>query len=400
MPRIPVTDLAPGMVLARPLYDSRGRLMLGAWEPLTPSMLRQLEAVAKNIWLGEPEAIASNTLATLAPGPGIPLVDAPAAEINERRVARRSREEQLQIARVRATIRKQADDMIAVRETRWRRLSMRIEPSSARSVAGMIGTLHAEILDTASIQAFRRDRVQVLSGIYRRLAMGEQISASTVNIIVDELLDEAHRRPRSLIMFALERNEHADALLEHALGVGILSVAITHALGWAEADKRAAACSGLLADVGVALLASNLRAVPRPLTEEETNALHRHPLFSAAALENIRTGIGEAPLDERIQLAIFQHHERENAGGYPRRTRSSEIHDLAKVVGVADVFLALIEARAHRPALTVDEALAYVVRQANAGVLGREAVRGLVMALGITQSTSPIMTPARVKTAA
>lgn len=397
MPKIPVADLSAGMTLARPLFDVRGRMLLASDRPLSGAMLEMLRGSAKHVWLGgiDEPGIGVPTTSVAWTGRGLPLVDAPAAEINERRVARRSREQRLQIARVRAAIRREAEQVIRAREERWRRLPLKVvAEGGAPEIIGTIRPTEPVQADEAgAIDRFRRERAAVLEGVYRRLAFGEEVGTGGVHVIVDELIDEARRRPAALASLALAHREHTDALVEHALGVGILSVAIATALRWSEADVRAAAWSGLLADVGIALLASNVRAVARGLTEEETNALHRHPVYGAAALEHVRPGAGGVdggPMDERVQLAVMQHHEREDGSGYPRRLRSGEIHDLAKVVAVADVFLALTEPRAHRPALGVDEALTHVVRRANAGVLGRDAARGLVTALGLRSAAGPV----------
>jgi HD-GYP domain-containing protein (c-di-GMP phosphodiesterase class II) len=126
------------------------------------------------------------------------------------------------------------------------------------------------------------------------------------------------------------------------------------------------------------------------LTDVETNALHRHTAWSAALVELIEDEDGLA-LDEAVQLAVYQHHEREDGSGYPTRARAANIHDLARLVGVADTFIGLVSPRAHRPGVTADEALAAVVRSAASGVLARPFARGLVLALGLRASATPVV---------
>jgi HD-GYP domain-containing protein (c-di-GMP phosphodiesterase class II) len=52
---------------------------------------------------------------------------------------------------------------------------------------------------------------------------------------------------------------------------------------------------------------------------------------------------------------VWQHHERVDGKGYPRGLHGSEIHPLARVLAVADVYDALRSERPYRRALEVDE---------------------------------------------
>ena len=72
----------------------------------------------------------------------------------------------------------------------------------------------------------------------------------------------------------------------------------------------------------------------------------------------------------------------------PVRARGEQIHDVARVVGVADVFVGMISARAHRPAQEPTGALASVARLAHAGTLAigpaRALAEAMTMGAGVT----------------
>ena len=53
----------------------------------------------------------------------------------------------------------------------------------------------------------------------------------------------------------------------------------------------------------------------------------------------------------------LQHHERWAGHGYPRGLRDEQIHPLAQIVGLADVFDAVTSDRVYRPAVSCTNAL-------------------------------------------
>jgi HD-GYP domain-containing protein (c-di-GMP phosphodiesterase class II) len=65
---------------------------------------------------------------------------------------------------------------------------------------------------------------------------------------------------------------------------------------------------------------------------------------------------GETMVDPRISLIALQHHERPDGRGYPWQLAGTEIHPLARIVAVADVYDALTTDRVYRPAISVFEA--------------------------------------------
>jgi HD-GYP domain-containing protein (c-di-GMP phosphodiesterase class II) len=65
--------------------------------------------------------------------------------------------------------------------------------------------------------------------------------------------------------------------------------------------------------------------------------------------------------------AILEHHERLDGSGYPAKMTEKQISWMGRIVAVADVFDAMTNNRPYRPALSIEEVLAYL--RENAGVL-------------------------------
>ena len=78
-----------------------------------------------------------------------------------------------------------------------------------------------------------------------------------------------------------------------------------------------------------------------------------------------------------------QHHERLDGTGYPLGIRGDQIHDIARVLAVADSFCAAIAPRPHRAAQRPHAALVDVSKQAVAGALDRDAAMALIRVVGV-----------------
>ncbi len=407
MPSIPLSDLEPGSRLAYDLRDPDGRLLLSARRPISEDVLRALhrrkvsdlifreadelgENGPKRTWLMAGVAEVGEN-AKHAPAPAMVLE-------NENEPAAAPREEddspRPTPLHIRASLRRAAEGVIAARTPRWNRLAREIDADGHAIRMMTFATRHGG--PALSAEA-RRERTALVDRVFTRLAAGQTIGTGVIAPIIDELAEDARRDLLAFMQATIDSAATTDDLATHAYAVAGVCTAIAYRLGWSESDVRSAGFAGLLADCGLTLLQWDIRSAPRPLTDVETNALHRHPAWSAALIELLDDD-QEHTLNEVVQLAVYQHHEREDGTGYPTRARSDSIHDLSRLVAVADTFVGLLSPRAHRPGLGVEGALAEVVHAAAGGSLSRPIARGLVLALGLEPSiarTPAIVTRAR-----
>jgi HD-GYP domain-containing protein (c-di-GMP phosphodiesterase class II) len=401
MASIPVADLKPGMRLAYDLRDRGGRLLLAARRPLTEVVIGALAARSvRELPLRSPDELPQGVRDENGPrrswlmaeasvqeqgdgwrgeegtNEGLDLMEAIAASepvVTERDVR--------EGARVRAALRRASEGVIAHRSARWKRLGMRVRVGTWEEMEqGGDGELLTE-----RESLWSAERIIVVRRLFARLAQGETTGAGTVNALVEEMTGEAMRDGAGLLREIIEGVRGAERmfgaqvtpLAVHGYATACVSAVIAARLGWDGAQIRSAALAGMLADCGLALLTWDVRSVPRELTDVEQNALRRHTAYSAAMLEMLRPGSVEESIPEEVQLAAYQHHEREDGSGYPNRVRGEQIHDLARLVAVADVFIGLVAARPDRPGMAPSSALAEVARQANSGVLALLPARAL-----------------------
>jgi HD-GYP domain-containing protein (c-di-GMP phosphodiesterase class II) len=89
------------------------------------------------------------------------------------------------------------------------------------------------------------------------------------------------------------------------------------------------------------------------LTEEDHRFIRSH---ARKGMEYFKGA--QVPL--AIRGAILSHHERNDGSGYPRGLTSPKIPLFAKIIGVAETFIALNSTRPYREKLGAESALAVV----------------------------------------
>jgi HD-GYP domain-containing protein (c-di-GMP phosphodiesterase class II) len=152
----------------------------------------------------------------------------------------------------------------------------------------------------------------------------------------------------AIVSMALEKTAIED-LAAHHTNVAIIAVTLGKELRLPPDLMQRLALLALVHDLGMARVPSTILFAPRRLTREEFRVITEHPRHT---YEILRTA-GE----EELGKIALQEHEREKGQGYPHGILGDEIHEFAKILGIADVYEACTHARPYRKALIPYDAL-------------------------------------------
>ncbi|MHB1538412.1 MAG: bifunctional diguanylate cyclase/phosphohydrolase [Solirubrobacteraceae bacterium] len=150
----------------------------------------------------------------------------------------------------------------------------------------------------------------------------------------------------------------------HSETVGRYAELTACELGLSEREIGRVRLAGLLHDIGKVGVPDAILQKRGALTEEEFEAIRRHP------------GLGAQILDQSsladIRDWVGAHHERPDGRGYPRGLRGEAIPLQARILAVADAYEAMTSDRAYRAAM--DPAAARAELQRHAGTQFDERV--------------------------
>jgi hypothetical protein len=180
-----------------------------------------------------------------------------------------------------------------------------------------------------------------------------------------------------------------DYLVDNALRVAVVGVKIGIGLQYAVEELERLALAGLLHDAGMWVLPDALTGKAGSLTTEEQVAVRAHPERGRRILAALGGVYG------RLSAIIAQEHERWDGSGYPCRLRGEQIEEQAQVIGLADVFDALVSARPYRKHIAPHQALRELL------VHGKQAFSHRVLkALGDQVTLYPVGTAVRLTSGA
>lgn len=136
----------------------------------------------------------------------------------------------------------------------------------------------------------------------------------------------------------------------HSPRVAIVSVSLGEAIGLSASELAALETAALLHDVGKMGVPSAVLSKPAALDKDEWELMRRHPGLGSEMLR--RLGISN-----EILGIVRHHHERCDGRGYPDGLKLDDIPLGARIVALADAYVAMTARRSYRPALEEHEAL-------------------------------------------
>ena len=170
--------------------------------------------------------------------------------------------------------------------------------------------------------------------------------ATTVRDTGSEMNDLPIKESRHLVAKCTGTIGYPD---EHAIAVAECSLLIADQLAVASDIRKTIAKGALLHDVGKLRVDDSILSKPGPLTRAERRKIEKHPVEGERIIaSSVEPGVAQV---------VRAHHERWDGSGYPAGLAGVQIPLAARVVAVADAYLAMREERPYRKRIDKDAAM-------------------------------------------
>lgn len=146
----------------------------------------------------------------------------------------------------------------------------------------------------------------------------------------------------------------------HQQRVAELARAIAREMGLTDERAKGIHMASLLHDIGKIHVPGEILSKPGLLDDLERDIIRTHPKVGYDILYPVK-------FPWPVAEVALEHHERLDGSGYPQGLSGDEISLEARIVAVADIVEAMSTHRPHRPALSLDAAIAEISR--NRGTL-------------------------------
>lgn len=137
----------------------------------------------------------------------------------------------------------------------------------------------------------------------------------------------------------------------NAVNVALTAMAAAQALQLERDAVRAIGMAGLLHDIGMVRLPTDLLNKNSPLSNEDRDMLMRHPADGAAIILEAESGL------DIVAVAAYEHHLRPDGAGYPTLTYARNAHRVSRLIAACSGYHALTSTRPFRAAWRPADAL-------------------------------------------
>jgi HD-GYP domain-containing protein (c-di-GMP phosphodiesterase class II) len=163
--------------------------------------------------------------------------------------------------------------------------------------------------------------------------------------ILQHMAEGDHPQDELFIM-AIHRDDRFKYVIHHSINVAVYALKMADDLGFDQTRKIELAMAALLHDIGMAVIPDKILYKQKEFSRQEIDILRNRPDYSYKILRSF--GDGFAYLAE----TAAQVYERIDGSGYPRGLKGDEIHEYAQIIGLLDMFEALIHSRPQRDKMT------------------------------------------------
>jgi HD-GYP domain-containing protein (c-di-GMP phosphodiesterase class II) len=185
--------------------------------------------------------------------------------------------------------------------------------------------------------------MQAVDSVEATLKIGQMPPQDLVRRVVDEVVDRLMQKQADLnngLELRIVNQPHHRC---HPVNVMVLSAVMGLAMGYDREQLRTLALGALFHDVGKTAIAPEVLHKQGPLTAQEIELLRAHPLIGKRIIDKMPWA------NATMGTIVYQHHERVDGSGYPLRLQGNQIHEMSRIVAVAEVYDSLVSDTAWRP---------------------------------------------------
>jgi len=184
-----------------------------------------------------------------------------------------------------------------------------------------------------------------IENVFVKASVSDELDFKSIMEKIREMVEfiRDNRRELLMVLSNTEPLTGKNYTATHSIRTAIYSIIVGTYIKLPQHRLIELGVAALVHELGMLKLPSSVYLKERLLSPQEQKAVMTHPILGYTLLKS-----HNFPLT--ICLAALEHHERENAGGYPRRLTSDKINLYSKIVAVACSYEALITKRPHKEA--------------------------------------------------
>lgn len=219
------------------------------------------------------------------------------------------------------------------------------------------------------------DAIEAIKDVVQSVHVDKAISMRRLNTVVQTIVDNVLDN-RDSLMGLTSLKMYDEYTFAHSVNTSILAISLGTFLSFEKPQIAALGVAAMLHDIGKVRVPLEIINKPAKLTEEEWDAVKRHPVDGAMIASSI-PGVTKLAM-----VAAFEHHQHGNTG-YPHVETAVQQHLFSQIVSLADSYEALTAARVYYSVqMPPDQAIRILVNK-RGSVFNPVLVKAFVNMIGI-----------------
>jgi HD-GYP domain-containing protein (c-di-GMP phosphodiesterase class II) len=197
-----------------------------------------------------------------------------------------------------------------------------------------------------------------------------------INSLIDKLINHLSAGQKGLLRIVMQNYPNNQEYLSfHIVNTSVISLIIGSSLGYDSSRLLELGTAAFLHDLGI-IKYLDLIYKKKILHEEEYAKIKKHPHTSLEILKDAQGEIAQDIID-----AIGQEHERLDGSGYPQGLKDKQVSELAQIIGLADLYEAMVHHRPYRNKFSPVETVKLILN--NKSAFDSRIIKILIEKIGI-----------------
>lgn len=208
-------------------------------------------------------------------------------------------------------------------------------------------------LDAGAAQDALKEARRIYNGaknelfkIFRSIQRNEDFSIDVMLPFASDFVSHILKETDCWLQIVYTEENEDDLAMQiviHSLNTAVIAVKIGAGLDHANEKIEALALRAFFHDVGMLRVPTEVVQKTGSLTPGEIGMIKEHPKYGYEILSKAKSRY------TNLAKVTYQEHERHDGSGYPQGLKNGDISDYSLIIGVADIYSALIHPRPYRP---------------------------------------------------
>ncbi len=221
-----------------------------------------------------------------------------------------------------------------------------------------------------------KDAIETVKDMVQAARLDRTSNMRKMNTMVQTMVDNV-LESRSALLGLTNIKMYDEYTFAHSVNVSILAVSLGTFLSLDKPQIAALGIAALMHDIGKVNVPNEIINKPGNLTDQEWDAIKRHPIEGALILAAV-PGVSKLAM-----VAAFEHHQHDDGTGYPAPGSPLLKHPFSQIVSLVDAYDAITAARVYYRAQTSPDEGVHILLKKRGAPFNPFLVNAFVKMVGI-----------------